>query len=165
MTQEFKLRIGSFSDFDGLFPIYMHEKVNPYLNFEIMNAELFLPLFHELLQNGQLYVYEGENKILATCIVMKQKRRAQHVASLGTLATHPHYQGQGIGTNFIKDLVITLKTQGIKRIDLCAEADNLVALNFYKKIGFQLEGILKSYFKRSQEDHYIDEYMMAFLIE
>ena len=72
-----------------------------------------------------------------------------------------HPWRQGIGTKFMRALINKVRADGIKRIDLCAEADNPVALNFYKKLGFQLEGILKKYFKRPNENQYIDEHMLV----
>jgi RimJ/RimL family protein N-acetyltransferase len=165
MRSDFKLRLGTISDFDELFDIYMDEKINPFLNFEIMKKEEFRKIFDELMKSGELFVYESDNIIVATCIVMRQKRRANHVVSLGTLATHPKFQQQGVGTQFMQALINKVKTESIKRIDLCAEADNSVALNFYKKLGFQLEGILKKYFKRPNENQYIDEHMLALLLD
>lgn len=165
MNINFKLNLGVASDLDELFPIYMHEKVNPFLNFEVTNKDQFKEIFKDLIQSGQLYVYKDPNQqIVATCIVMKQKRRAKHVASLGTLATHPKFQRKGIGTQFMQALIEKLKAEGIKRIDLCAEADNPRALTFYKKLGFQCEGVLKKYFKRPYEDHYVDEHMLALIL-
>ncbi|CAM2977965.1 Putative GCN5-related N-acetyltransferase [Legionella steigerwaltii] len=165
MNKDFTLRLATASDYDSLFEIYMDEKINPFLNFEIMDKETFKEIFNELMNSGQMYVYEFKDNIVATCIVMRQKRRASHVASLGTLATHPKFQHQGIGTQFMNALIEKVKLEGIKRIDLCAEADNPVALNFYKKLGFQLEGILKKYFKRPKEHRYIDEHMLALILE
>jgi ribosomal protein S18 acetylase RimI-like enzyme len=93
-----------------------------------------------------------------------EKRRAKHVVTLGTLATHPDYQGQGVGTRFMTTLIQLLKQKGIKRIDLCAEEDNPKALAFYQKLGFQLEGVLKQYFKRPYEDKYVNEHLLALLL-
>ncbi len=121
---EFMLRLGTYADFDSLFEIYMNKTVNPFLNFEIMDKEKFKPIFNELFKSGDLYVYDNKHTIIATCIVMRLKRRAQHVASLGSLATHSDFQGKGIGTQFMRELINKLKMDGIKRIDLCAEADN-----------------------------------------
>lgn len=165
MNKDFILRLATPSDFAALFEIYMDEKINPFLNFEVMDKEPFKELFDELMNSGQMYVYEYGDHIVATCIVMRQKRRANHVVSLGTLATHPKFQHQGIGTQFMEALIEKIKLDGIKRIDLCAEADNPVALNFYKKLGFELEGILKKYFKRPNEHQYIDEHMLALILE
>ncbi|MBX7146228.1 MAG: GNAT family N-acetyltransferase [Alphaproteobacteria bacterium] len=165
MDQKYKLRQGIFSDFNQLYLIYMDKAINRFLNFEILDKEKFQPIFLELMASGQLYVYEYEQQIIATCIVIRQPRRAHHVASLSTLATHPNFQGKGIGTQFLQELINTLKNDGIKRIDLCAEADNSIALSFYKKIGFKLEGVLKKYFIRENESQYIDEHIMALILD
>lgn len=164
MNNNFCLRQASHSDFDALFPIYMHEKINPFLNFEILDKDKFKEVFQELISH-QLFVFEKDKKIVATCVVIRQKGRANHVASLGTLATHPEFQGQGIGTQFMNALFKKLKDDGIKRVELCVEADNPTAQRFYKKLDFQLEGVLKKYFKRPYENHFVDEYMMALLFE
>jgi len=165
MTSNFCLRKANNSDFDALFTIYMEPKVNRFLNFEIMDKHTFYEIFMELIDSGQLFVFENDEEIVATCTVMVQKRRASHVASLGTLATHPDFQGKGIGTHFMRELFKKLKTDGIKRIDLCVEADNPIAQKFYERLGFQREGVLKLYFKRPYETHYVDEYMMALILE
>ncbi len=165
MNDSCTLREAKAADLDRLLPIYMDEKVNKFLNFEIMDKDDFEHIFKELMNTNQLLVFENSQDILATCVVMKQKNPASHVASLGTLATHPKFHGQGIGTRFMTELFKKLKHEGIKRIDLCVEADNIIAQKFYEKLGFQLEGILKKYFKRPYEDHFIDEHMMALILE
>jgi putative acetyltransferase len=87
------------------------------------------------------------------------------VATLGTLATHPQFHGQGIGTQFMQQLFKKLRDDGISRIELYVESDNLNAQHFYKKLGFQLEGVLKDYFKRPCEEQYVDEYLMAIIFK
>ncbi|CAF4236528.1 unnamed protein product, partial [Rotaria sordida] len=133
------LRLGRDNDFDALYSIYMHPTVNPYLSFEIMSKEEFLPIFNELTTSGTLYIYENsDGQITATCIVHRSKRRSAHISSLSTFATNPNFHRQGIGTKFIRELIHELrKDEQIKRIQLYAEADNEIALNFYKKVGFQ----------------------------
>jgi len=159
------LRIGTDKDFDGLYPIYMHPTVNPYLSFEIMSKEKFLPLFNELIQSGTLYVYENtDGEITATCIVCRLKRRCASTVCLTTLATNPIFQRQGIGSKFLRELINEIrKDEEIKRIELYAEVDNEIALNFYKKFGFQEEGRLKKYFKRAQDNHFVDELILAII--
>lgn len=164
MNNHFVLRRATNDDFDALFHIYMDVNVNRFLNFEIMDKDTFHPIFSELMNSGELYVYSDDKQVMATCIVMRQKRRAQHVVSLGTLAVHPDFQRKDIGKQFMEKLFKLLKDRGISRIDLCVEADNPVAQTFYKKLGFQLEGVLKQYFKRPYENHYVDEHMMVLFI-
>jgi len=162
---EFKLREASTSDLDALLPIYMDDSVNRFLNFEILTKDEFKNIFDELLASGELFVFEKNNQVVATCIVMRHKRRCAHVATLGTLATHPQFHGQGIGTQFMQQLFKKLRDDGISRIELYVESDNLNAQHFYKKLGFQLEGVLKDYFKRPCEEQYVDEYLMAIIFK
>lgn len=143
----------------------MHPSVNPFLSFEIMSEQEFKPIFEELTLNNDLYVYEHKNIIAASCIIKKLSRRCQHVAVLGTLATHPGFHRKGIGTNFIQKLIPILKSEGIKRVELSFEADNLAGQHFYHKLGFKLEGTLKNWFKRAHEEHYIDQHIMAMLLD
>ena len=161
------LRLGNEKDFDALYPIYMHPTVNPYLSFEIISKEEFFPIFQELLQSGILYVYENsDGQLLATCIVARQERRCKHTVCLSTLATNPNYYRQGIGTRFLRELIAEIrKNEQVKRIELYAEVDNEIALNFYRKLGFEEEGRLKKYFKRAADDHFVDELILAMIFD
>lgn len=161
------LRSGTNNDFDELYSIYMHPSVNPFLSFEIMSKEDFLPIFHQLATSGTLYVYENNDKrIIATCILSRLTRRLSHVICLNTFATNPDFQRQGFGTKFIREILDELrKDEEIKRVELYAESDNEIALKFYKKLGFQVEGCLKKYMKRAQEDHYVDELALAMIFD
>ena len=72
------------------------------------------------------------------------------------------FQHQGIGTKFLGELIDEVrKNEEIKRIELYAEADNEIALKFYKKFGFQIEGCLKKYFKRAGSNQFIDEFVSS----
>jgi putative acetyltransferase len=161
------LRLGTDKDFNALYPIYMHPVVNPYLSFEIMSKEEFLPLFNELIKSGTLYIYENtDGQVTATCIVRRLERRSAHTVCLTTLATNPDFQRKGIGSKFVGELIKEIrKDEQIKRIELYAEIDNEIALNFYKKLGFQVEGCLKKYYKRAQDDHFVDELVLAIIFD
>lgn len=130
-----------------------------------MPVSEFKPIFEELTHGNDLYVYEIEDRIAATCVIKRLSRRCHHVASLGTLATNPNLQGRGIGTKFMQEVMDVLKKEGIKRIELSFEADNLIGEKFYHKLGFKREGTLKNWFKRANEDHYVDEHIMAIFLD
>lgn len=159
------LRKGTTNDFDALYPIYMHPIVNPYLSFEIMDQQAFRPIFDEKLRSGTLYVYENDqDEIVATAIVKEYERRCAHVRCITTFATNPNFTCQGFGTKFMKALLDHLRVdEQVKRIELFAEADNPIALSFYQKLGFQIEGCLKKYYKRANEDNFVDEFVLAML--
>ena len=161
------LRRGSNDDFDALYPIYMHPKVNPYLSFEIMSKELFRPIFDELTNSGAFFVYEQpDGQIAATCIASRGQRRCAHVMCLSSLATDPTLHRQGVGSKFVQDLIAELrKDEQVKRIELYAEADNDIALKFYQKLGFQIEGCLRKSYKRADDPEAVDELILGLLLD
>jgi RimJ/RimL family protein N-acetyltransferase len=158
------LRKGTDADFDALHGIYMEPSVNPYLSFEITGKDEFRPIFDGMTRAGQLYVYERDGTVAATCIVRGYDRRCRHVACLGTLAVHPAMQGKGIGAAFMRDMINELRGQGFRRVELFVEDDNLKARRFYESLGFSHEGVLKQFYKRANDDHYVDEHIMALLL-
>ncbi len=152
------------SDFDALYDIYMDETINPYLSFEIMEKENFKPIYEALNKSGQHFALFEENILVSTMIVIRHPRRVSHVATLSTLATSSSHQGKGLTKYFLNQIIEMLKKDGIKRIDLMAEADNPKAIGFYQKMGFEIEGQLKNCYKRAYQDYFVDEILMAKLI-
>jgi len=57
-----------------------------------------------------------------------------------------------------------LRAEGVRRLELMLEADNPRALRFYEKQGFEFEGRLRAAYRRSHEDHDVDELLMARLL-
>ncbi len=53
----------------------------------------------------------------------------------------PDAQGTGLGSRTMNELFASVKEQGGKRIHLRVNRENTVALNFYKRNGFQLTGM------------------------
>ena len=157
------LRAGTLRDLPALYSIYMHERVNPFLGFEPMALARFRPVFRKLISGGELLVYEAEREIAATCIVTLGSGRTAHVATIGTLATNPSFQGRGIGTKFVREVLSRLRRRGARRVELFVESDNPIAIRFYKKLGFKREGVLRRYFKRAGHRRFVDEHVMALL--
>lgn len=70
---DLSLRVGSLIDYEILYDIYMDDKKNRYLNFEMTSKTNFKILFNEILSNGILYILEINSKIISTCIITKKK--------------------------------------------------------------------------------------------
>jgi len=78
-----------------------------------------------------------------------QKARNKHVGTLGIVVAE-QYCGLGLGGKMIDCLIEWAKLNGItKKISLVTREDNSRAIELYKKIGFETEGILK-------KDNYIN---------
>lgn len=158
-------RLATPEDIDTVFAVYMHEKVVPFLGYDPMPLEDFRPIYQGLLDSGCFFIYEREGRVAGFYRATRYPGRVQHVACLGTLAVDPALHGQGIALAMVGEAIDTLKAAGVKRIELFAESDNAPALRFYEKLGFEREGTLRKFYKRAGEADYIDEYVMALLVD
>jgi putative acetyltransferase len=158
-------RLATPEDIDTVFAVYMHEKVVPFLGYDPMPLEDFRPIYQGLLDSGCFFIYEREGRVAGFYRATRYPGRVQHVACLGTLAVDPAFHGQGIALAMVSEAIDTLKAAGVKRIELFAESDNAPALRFYEKLGFEREGTLRKFYKRAGEADYIDEYVMALLVD
>lgn len=158
-------RLASETDLEQVYRIYMHESVIPFLGHDPMPLEAFRAVYQHLLGSGAFFVYEIEGRIAGFFKVTRLDGRARHVAMLGTLAIDPDRQGRGIGRAMMNEVLSMLRALGIRRVELQVEDDNTRARNFYGTLGFEQEGIQRKAYKRAHEDHYVDEIMMARLLE
>jgi ribosomal protein S18 acetylase RimI-like enzyme len=62
----------------------------------------------------------------------------------------PSYQGQGIGRQLMERLVERANTAGLRIIVCETQSTNVPAIRFYRRVGFNIEGIDLSYY--SNED-------------
>lgn len=143
----------------------MDPAVNPFLNVEPMTRDAWRPIFDELLKRGNLSVYEQDGTVIGLVELSRGRRRTGHAARLDNLAIRSAFQGRGWGTHLLQELISDLQRQGVKRIDLIVESDNTSAISLYQKLGFEIEGTLRKYFKRANQDQYVDDYLMAIIFD
>lgn len=160
------LRIATEKDFNPIYEIYMDPTVNPYMGFEVLSPSDFRPIYQEISQPpSTTYVYESDHQVHAVCIVTRKKRRQAHGALIKSLGVKSQSQGKGIGRKFLEELIEMLRQENYARIELTVEADNPTAIRLYEKLGFKKEGTLKNFFKRAEENHFIDELWMGLLLK
>ena len=158
-------RLATETDLDAVFAIYMHERVIPYLGFDPMPRAEFVPLYRELLASRSFFIHEVDGRVAGFYRISRLDGRARHVAALGTLAVDPAFQGRGIGRTMIGEAIEALRAAGVLRVELLVEADNPRAIRFYESLGFEHEGTMRQAYKRAGEDRYVDERVMALLLE
>jgi RimJ/RimL family protein N-acetyltransferase len=89
-----------------------------------------------------LALIDSEIISIAT-INSSQKERTKHVGTLGIVISKK-YTGLGLGKILMKDLIDWAKRNGVtKKISLVTNENNKVAIELYKKLGFEVEGFLK----------------------
>jgi len=152
-------------DFDQVYEIYMDETVNPYVNFEITSREGFHPIFDDLIERGGLEVYELDGDVISALVISRFQHRLKHLAYIGAFGIKRSYQGRGIGTKIMQELIRDLRADGVRRIELRVEADNHRAISFYGKLGFEAEGTLRKYMKRELDADYVDVHLMGLLLD
>jgi putative acetyltransferase len=157
-------RLATLADLDAVYSIYMHESVVPYLGFDPMSLDDFGTVMSDLVESKSFYVVEGEGEVQGFYRVARNKGRSQHSAYLGTFAVAPKERATRLAKSIIETAISRLHAEGVTRIELTLEEDNTRALKFYTKLGFELEGIMRSAYKRSSDSHYLNELLMSKLL-
>ena len=154
-------RLARPDDIEQIHRIYMDARVVPYLGHDPMNLEAFRIVFDGLLTAGGFYVVERDGNIVGFYRITQFEGRARHVAQLGTLAVAPELQGSGLARDMVESAIEQMRMLGVRRAELQAEADNARGLAFYRKLGFEQEGVQRRAYRRAGESTDIDEIMMV----
>ena len=103
---------------------------------------------------------EGIKKVIAIASLSVNKaNRVRHSGSIGIMVGK-EYHGMGIGRALMINLIdIADNWLMLIRIELGVFTDNEKAINLYKSLGFQIEGIRKYAIIRNGK--YDDDYLMA----
>lgn len=149
------------SDLGAVYSIYMEKGAIPYLGLDPMPLADFDNVFDELLASKEFHVVEVAKKVEGFYRLSYGKGRSSHVAQLSTLAVAPERRGTGFPSAIMETALKSLEAVGVIRVELVVEEDNPRALSFYRKTGFECEGILRGAYKRSCDDHYVDGILMA----
>ena len=90
-------------------------------------------------------VYQIEDKIVGFVTY----RVHTDFATIGLIATHPEFQGQGIGKQLIKEVEQKLINTNCFELRIPTQESNLQAYNFYSKQGYQIieSTTIKHYWK------------------
>lgn len=114
---------------------------------------------HNVEQNHAQYVAVIEQEIVGWADLIPHVRETvRHVGRLG-MGVLADYRGQGIGNQLLEHAMSHAWGQGLKRLELEVFADNEVALNLYRKHGFQVEGVKR--FARCIDGEYQDIVIMG----
>ena len=109
--------------------------------------------------NDLCFIAVDENEIVGYIVAqVGALRRIKHSAYI-VVGIREKYRNRGIGTKFFKQLEDWAKEKNIVRLDLTVVCNNEVALNLYKKNGFEIEGTKRK--SMYIDGEYVDEYYMA----
>lgn len=89
------IRLATPQDFNFIYALYMHPQVNPFLLYELMDAESFRPICYSLLQQEVKYIYSANTESIGMFKLIPLQHRNHHIVYLGGLAVHPAFSGKG----------------------------------------------------------------------
>lgn len=95
--------------------------------------------------NAQTLVAEGDQGQLMGYGTLLF-RFGSHRARLYSFCVHPVVRGTGLGRQLLEALEVAAGDRGAERLGLEVRADNQVALNLYRRMGFRLETWLEDYY-------------------
>ncbi len=110
--------------------------------------------FNELF----LVAIHNNNVIGVLTLTRESFQKNRHVAFLG-IAIRRGFRHQGIGRAMMEMSFEWAREMGIEKICLEVFSTNVNAIELYKKLGFEIEGIRKKQFKI--EGNYVDDVLMA----
>lgn len=141
----------------------MHPAVNPFILYEPMDKDAFIPIYNELVSTGVKFLYCEDDKPVGMFKLVPLTYRSSHIAYLGGLAIHPDHAGKGYGKKMLDEIIAFAEKKGFLRIELSVSNINEKAINLYQKAGFKKEGVLKKYSFLKQNNVFFDEILMAYL--
>jgi len=158
------VRLATPDDYEFIRSLYFHPLTNPWLLYEMSDAPDFPAIFDDLEAKGLLYVFETEDTPRGMFKLIPLTYRTSHIAYLGGVAIHPDYFGGGYGTQMLLEIIQLGKDRGLRRIELSTATINAKAIRLYEKTGFQKEGVLRDFCWLKSENRYMDEIMMAYIV-
>jgi len=112
-----------------------------------ITKEYISNLVTQSINNGLSLVIEINEHIIGEIHAYSPRLKVfNHVLSDLTICIHPEYQGQKHGKKIFSEFmkIVKVEMQDIKRVELITRESNIKAINFYKNIGFVIEGCLKN---------------------
>ena len=106
---------------------------------------------------------EIDKVIGSSTAFFKKEGRLRHRAELAW-SIHPDYQGKGISTKVVKEILKFLKKKGFKKIEAECAIKNIASWKMAKKCGFKIEGI-KEKGLLMDNGRYLDTYMMGKILK
>jgi hypothetical protein len=109
--------------------------------------------------------FAGKNEIIGqlSLTLPGDVRKVSHVRNLSILVVDG-YRGRGVGKALMRYAVDWAKrTEGVEKIHLGVFSTNTRAMNLYKDLGFEVEGVLKRQYVINGD--YVDEIVMGLFVK
>ncbi len=109
--------------------------------------------------NGMIFVAEDGGRLVGMLGAIGGTYRRNHGTVHIFIGIRQAYTGQGLGCKMFETMETWARSWGARRLELTVMAHNQRGLALYQKMGFVIEGRLRTALK--VDGQYIDEYMMG----
>ena len=92
---------------------------------------------------GRLFVMRIEGKVagMANALITVSTAEGARVALLEDVIVSRKHRGAGFGRQLVEHVLAWAREQGIARVTLLVDRDNMLALDFYRSLGFGPSGM------------------------
>ena len=96
-----------------------------------------------IAQNYPQLVVLSAGEVVGWCDVLPKSRPVHaHIGVLG-VALLPELRGQGLGERLMRQTLDAARAFGLHRVELTVREENTNAIALYRKVGFEIEGLLR----------------------
>jgi ribosomal protein S18 acetylase RimI-like enzyme len=104
-------------------------------------------VLNNIAQGYPQLVVLSAGEVIGWCDILPKSRPVHvHVGVLG-VALLPEFRGQGLGGRLMRQTLDAARAFGLHRVELTVREDNRGAIALYRKIGFQIEGLMRDAIK------------------
>ena len=116
----------------------LENEFDDFWNYQIFKSELENPnsVYFIIRQNNEICGFIGALQVLDTADIMN-------------IVIKKSYRGKGLSKILLEYIINYCKENNIKKINLEVSSKNIVAINLYKKYGFEEVGCRKNYYKNA----------------
>ena len=114
-----------------------------YLSFlEAPPLESFRAFVLDIIKRGRPeFVAVSAGEVVGWCDVLPKDRPIYVRTGVLGMGLLPPFRGQGIGTDLIRRSLAAARAFGLHRVELTVRENNTGAVQLYKKVGFEVEGL------------------------
>ncbi len=122
-------------------------------SFKTMNPTY--DLFIYMTYGSEILVADIGNAVVGYVVVSYKEEEAK----IMSVAVKKEFRRKGIGKMLLKEVIKRAKIRGVKRMTLEVRVSNKAAQELYKKLGFEVVGVLESYYSDGESAYLMHLYL------
>ncbi len=99
-------------------------------------------LFIYMTYGSEILVADIGNAVVGYVVISYREEEAK----IMSLAVKKEFRGKGIGKMLLREIIKKARSRGVKRLTLEVRISNRIARELYKKMGFEIAGVIESYY-------------------